>query len=58
VWLPGQNQCKPYFGFLKMALKIRINAIPPMHMTRRTSGVIWSIACIFFGFRNESGLVI
>jgi hypothetical protein len=41
-----------------MALKIRINAIPPMHMTRRTSGVIWSIACIFFGFRNESGLVI
>jgi len=41
---------KHYFIFLKIALKTRINTIPPMHITRRISGVIWSTACIIHRF--------
>jgi len=37
---------KHYFLFRNILQKMRINAIPPIHMTRRISGVIWSIACI------------
>jgi hypothetical protein len=37
---------KPYFLFLKIALKMRINAIPPMHIISKTSGVIWFRACM------------
>jgi hypothetical protein len=38
-----------YFRVLKIALKIKIKAIPPMHITKRTSGVIYLIACMDFG---------
>jgi hypothetical protein len=38
----------PYLGFLKIALKIKIKAIPPIHITKRTSGVIYFIACMYF----------
>jgi hypothetical protein len=44
----------PYLGFLKIALKIKINAIPPMHITKRTSGVIYFIACMDFRDQNLS----
>ena len=37
---------KPYFFVLKMALKMRINAMPPAHIKSRISGVIWLSACI------------
>lgn len=31
---------KSYLPFLKMALKIRMKAMPPIHITSRISGVI------------------
>ena len=37
---------KPYFLVLKMALKMRINAMPPTHIKSKISGVIWLSACI------------
>lgn len=42
-----------HFRFLKIALKIRIKTIPPMHIINRTSGVIYFNACIKFGGQNR-----
>jgi hypothetical protein len=47
--LPTITATLAYFAyclFLKIALKIIMKMMPPIHITSKISGVIWSMACM------------